>query len=118
MDQTKAVKIGQYLVFFFLVLFPFGQIIRTSLSFGYFKVTIQPIDLVAGASFFLLPFLKLKKPEITKEIKAFLWAALFSYFFSLTLFQEAQVLVGAFYFLRLVFYFGFFLLLFNLCLIK
>jgi len=94
------------LVLLFLILFPFGQIIRLRI--------IHPIDLVAGASFLYLFRGKLRKPRIFKPMTAFLLAAAFSYLFSLVTFKASRLYIGGLYLLRLLAYTGFFLFVFNL----
>lgn len=94
------------LIFLFLVLFPFGQIIRLNI--------VQPIDLVAGVSLLYVIGGKLREPKVFGPMAAFLFAAAFSYTFSLITFESDKLYIGGLYLLRLLAYAGFFLLIFNL----
>jgi len=100
------------LILLFLILFPFGQIIRLNLYFFGTRIPVHPLDLVAGASLFYL-IGKLKKPEIFRQIAAFLFAAVFSYFFSLVIFNSGRFYMGGLYLLRLLAYTCLFLLVFK-----
>jgi O-antigen ligase len=101
------------LILLFLILFPFGQVIRLNLYFFGTRIPIHPLDLVAGASLFYL-IGKLKKPKIFRQIAAFLFAAAFSYFFSFVIFKPGKFYIGGLYLMRLLAYTGFFLFVFNL----
>ncbi len=100
------------LILLFLILFPFGQVIRLNLYFFGTRISIHPLDLVAGASLFYL-IGKLKKPKIFGQITAFLFAAAFSYFFSFVIFKSNKFYIGGLYLLRLLAYTGLFLLVFK-----
>lgn len=95
----------QIILFVFLVLFPFGQIIRVGI--------IQPIDVVAGIGAIYAIVKKLPKPEFFKYLKNFLFIATFSWIFSLVFFKQVTVLYGFLYLLRLVAYFYFFIYVWN-----
>lgn len=88
--MVDSKKIINGLFFLFLVIFPFGQIIR----FGFF----HPLDLAVGLIFLVSLILRLPKPEIFKLWQNFLLAAAFSFLL------DPQPL-GWLYLLRLVAYF-------------
>lgn len=106
MDVAKKALISKRLIFLFLVLFPFGQIIRINL--------LHPIDLIAGISLPLLLISGYKKPKIFDFILAFLGVSLFSYIFSLTIFEDKRIYIGGLYLLRLFAYSAFFLTAWNI----
>lgn len=102
---TKKINFKSIPIFLFLVLFPFGQIIR----FGIF----HPLDIVAalGATFAILG--NYKKPDFFKYFKDFIFVACFSWIFSIILFRRLEVFYGFLYFLRLIAYFYFYVYIWN-----
>jgi O-antigen ligase len=98
MDSSKKKIIIKALIFVFFILFPLGQLIRINLNLGGVSVTLQPIDVVAGFSLFLLR---------SRKLNGFLLAVLFSYFFSILFFGFTHVLLGGLYLFRLLAYFSF-----------
>lgn len=105
MDIAKKTLISKRLIFLFLILFPFGQIIKIN--------RLHPIDLVAGISLLFLLVGGYKKPKIFDFILAFLGACLFSYIFSLAIFRDKRIYIGGLYLLRLFAYSAFFLIAWN-----
>lgn len=103
MDNTEK-KLQIIIIFIFLAIFPFGQLLKT---------TIQPIDLVVGLAFIYSVIFSVKKPEAFRVLVNFLLAALFSFLFSLSIFRMEPFLVGFFYLLRLTIYIYFLLFVFN-----
>ncbi len=112
MDYAKAKKLDMAIIFIFLALFPFGQLL---------KMTIQPIDLAVGLAF-IYTILRLRSgPSVfsVRKLKAFgvlknfLLAALFSFLFSLFIFKTGPFIIGFFYLLRLTFYLYFLLFVYN-----
>ena len=101
------------LIFVYLILFPFGQILRRELSFGNWFLVFQPIDLVAGIA--LLIFLFGRRKSIVGILFSPFFAVLvFSLFFSLSFFNFHEIIPGIFYFLRLIAYFSLFSLTYDL----
>lgn len=100
----------QTLLFAFLVLFPFGQIIRLSFNFLGFNIPLQPLDVIAGLSAVYVILKKLKKPEVFKYFDNFLVICLFTFIFSVFVFKTHAVVYGLFYLIRLAAYFYFFIL--------
>jgi O-antigen ligase len=113
MDDPKQ-KISKILIFLFLVLFPFGQILRFDLRSIDPGLILHPIDIVAGLAFISLFLRKIRLPSISKPIKAFLMFLTFSYIVSLTIFEFQQGLIGAFYLIRLIFYSSLFTITYDL----
>lgn len=113
MGRTKALALGEKLIFILLVLFPFGQLIRLSLNIFGQGVVVQPIDLIAGLVLLLVLFSKTDKPS-TKVFRAFFVALLYSFVFSIVFFKVSRLVPGALYFLRLVSYYFLFILAWNL----
>jgi len=101
------------LIFLYLILFPFGQILRRELSFGNLLLTLQPIDLIAGIA--LLSFLFNRKENVFYKIfSPFFVVLIFSFIFSFSFFSFSEIIPGAFYLLRLFAYFSLFSLTYNL----
>lgn len=87
------------ILFLFLILFPFGQILRIGI--------IQPIDLVVGLSALYVIFKKIEVPDVFKKLQPFIFFASFSWFLSIFIFHQISVLYGLLYLLRLISYFYF-----------
>lgn len=96
MEITKRLNLNNIFIFLFLVLFPFGQIIRIGI--------IQPIDLVVGLTAIYTIFKKLETPEVFKQLQRFLVFATISWIFSLFIFHQINVLYGLLYLFRLISY--------------
>lgn len=100
MEIAKRLNLNSIFVFLFLILFPFGQIIRIGI--------IQPIDLVVGASAIYSIIKKLEIPEVFKYLRKFFIFASISWIFSIFIFQQIDVAYGLLYLFRLgaYIYFG------------
>lgn len=111
--DIPAKKLTQSLLFLYLVLFPFGQLLRISTNiFGYI-VRVHPTDLIVLAISVVLLTGNFAKPGIWTHIKNFLYALGFSLIFSLTIFSKEEILIGALYLTRIVGYSFFFLAVWN-----
>ena len=95
----------QIILFTFLILFPFGQIIKIGI--------INPIDIVVGIGAFWAIVKNYEKPKIFRHFKNFLYIALFTYLASIFVFNKVEVFYGLLYFARLASYFYFFILIWN-----
>src|ERR1700690_917010 len=89
----------QIFILLFLIVFPFGQIIRIGI--------LQPIDIIVGLVAVFSILRKLKIPEFFKPLRFFIFFALVSWIFSIFIFHNIEVLYGLLYLLRLVAYFYF-----------
>ena len=105
MDISKKLNSDNIFIFLFLVLFPFGQIIRIGL--------LQPVDVVAGLGALFAIIGRYKEPAIFKHFKTFIFIAAFSWFFSVFFFRQIEVLYGLLYLIRLLAYFYFFIYVWN-----
>lgn len=105
MDFAKRLNFDNLFIFLFLVVFPFGQIIRLGI--------LQPIDIVVGLGAFWAIFKKYKKPEVFKYFENFLFIACFSWIFGLLMFRQIEVFYGLLYLVRLAAYFYFFVYVWN-----
>lgn len=105
MGIRKSVNFGNIFLFLFLVLFPFGQIIRIGI--------VQPIDLVVGCAAIYTVLAKLKKPAIFKYLENFLIIIVFSWIFSALAFWQFSALYGLLYLMRLISYFYFLIYVWN-----
>ena len=104
----------EILIFLFLILFPFGQIIRINLNFLGTIVVLHPIDFVAGTGLIIFLLNNYKRPKIFSYILSFLGVALFSYLLSYATFAGEKIYIGGLYLLRLFAYSSFFVLAWNM----
>src|SRR4030042_2247476 len=86
-------------LFLFLVAFPFGQVIRIGI--------LHPIDLIAGLAAAFVIVRRLKIPKVYRHLGSFLVFASFSWFISIFIFHQIEVLYGFLYLLRLAAYYFF-----------
>src|SRR3972149_8685214 len=112
MDKTRT-KLVKILTLGFLVLFPFGQLLRSEVTLLAASVTIHPVDIIVGLIFLTLISGRFNKPHWYKSMTAFLVVIIFSFVFSTTIFGLAPLTRGAFYLLRLAAYLYFFVALFK-----
>jgi len=105
------------LLFLYLVLFPFGQLVRLPLKLEEFpEVNFYLIDLlvgllgIIGASRGVRALKKKKLPVLAGPMLIFLGITGLSLLLN-PYFQEKEILVGGLYWLRLAAYFGFYLLI-------
>lgn len=104
MDYSNKKKLQEIILFIFLALFPFGQLLKT---------TVHPIDLVAGLAFLYTIIFSVKKPRFFSVLGNFLIACFFSLLFSLSFFHTWQLVVGILYLIRLTFYIYFILFVYD-----
>lgn len=95
----------QIILFAFLSLYPFGQIIKIGI--------INPIDIIVGLGALYALIRKYKRPKVFKYFENFLFLAVSSWIFAFFLFQTSQVFYGFLYLVRLAAYFYFFLFVSN-----
>ncbi|MBU0569670.1 O-antigen ligase family protein [Patescibacteria group bacterium] len=112
--KNKLIFLQEKIVFLYLALFPFGQLLRTEITLFDKQIVLHPTDIVVGLTipFFIFGFLKTHK--IYKNISGFLLVAVFSLLVSLVFTDVVSVLSGSFYLLRFFAYSTFFLLVWNL----
>jgi O-antigen ligase len=104
----KKQKIGEILIFSFLVAFPFGRLLAFEFPLFGFRVSFLILDLIAFFGFASLIFSgKIKSYFSSSNFLIFLTPFSFSFIFGFFLFQTKEVLIGFFYLLRLISYLGF-----------
>ena len=108
MDLSKTKKLKEFLLFAYLALFPFGQLLSIRTNVFGFSVPFHPADIIAGLLGVGVLIYKGKLPTFFAPIKNFLWVLFFSLVFSLSIFKPVEVLPGALYALRLAAYSLFF----------
>jgi lysylphosphatidylglycerol synthetase-like protein (DUF2156 family) len=99
-------KAGEYILFFFFVVFPFGQLLRIEVKLEQRPITIQPIDVIVGllaVAFFLSGNYK----RIERKYFLFFIISIFSLVLSLNNFSIIQVAAGSLYLIRFFAYFVF-----------
>lgn len=85
------------ILFIYLVLFPFGQLLRISI--------FNASDVLAAVSFIYVILTNKKSLSVLNPLKSFLTIALFSLLYSVFNFKSINVLVGVLYLLRITLYF-------------
>lgn len=103
MGITKKIDFENIFIFLFLIIFPFGQIIRLSFNFAGINIPMQPLDIVVGLGAAYSIFFQKSRPKIFEYIRFFLSVAVFSFAVSFVTFGS-EVVYGAFYLLRLTSY--------------
>ncbi|MCX6704880.1 MAG: O-antigen ligase family protein [Candidatus Woesebacteria bacterium] len=96
---SSKMKIDSIFIFLFLIIFPFGQIIRIGI--------LQPIDFIVGLAAVYTIVKKLETPQVFKYLGLFIIFALFSWLFSIFIFRQIEVLYGLLYMFRLTAYYFF-----------
>lgn len=86
---------GFILLFIFLVLFPFGQLLRNGFPL---------IDFVVGTAFLYSLFFRLKLPKILSPFWGFFAVAVFSFLLSVPIFNSPELIFGLLYLIRLLAY--------------
>lgn len=95
----------QIILFIYLALFPFGQLLRISI--------FNASDILAIAALAYLVLIKKEGLKVLDPLKDFLIIALFSLLYSVFNFKSLSVLTGALYLLRVISYFYLYKLSFN-----
>ena len=114
MDIAKRHKIAERLIFLYLVLFPFGQIIRIPVDFLGRKIALHPTDVIAFAVGTIVLLSKIKRPYISAYFSTFLLSSGFSLIYSLSFYGAEQIVLGLLYLIRLFSYLGLFLFSWNI----
>lgn len=105
MAITKRINLDNIFLFLFLIIFPFGQIVRIGI--------LQPVDLIVGLAAVYSLVRRLQKPPTFKYLENFLFFAAISWVFSLFIFHQIEVAYGFLYLLRLSAYFYFLIYVWN-----
>jgi len=101
MGITK--KIDSIFLFLFLIIFPFGQIIRLSFNFAGLAIPFHPIDLVVGLGAIYSVLFQKSRSKIFKYLNVFLAILIFSFILSIFVFGKNSI-YGIFYLIRLISY--------------
>ena len=112
MGITKKINWESAFIFLFLIVFPFGQLIRLNFNLAGLNIPLVPLDIVAGFGALYTIFFQKKIPSFFKYIFYFLLAALFSYVLSIPVFKS-DALYGLFYLFRIFAYAFFFVYVWN-----
>lgn len=105
MVNTKKINLNNIFLFLFLIIFPFGQIIRIGV--------LQPIDVVAALGGLYAIIRNFKRPKSFLYFENFLIIALATWIYSILLFKNLEVLFGLLYLFRIAAYFYFFIYVWN-----
>lgn len=112
---SKIKKVQLTILFLYLVLFPFGQLIRLDIFSGFGRFAVYLTDILVGLSAFIFWFKKKKYASgLSQSIFSFVLVCIFSLVFSLTIFKPTEILIGFLYFIRMTSYLIFFLGLLDL----
>ncbi|OGM59852.1 hypothetical protein A2955_00530 [Candidatus Woesebacteria bacterium RIFCSPLOWO2_01_FULL_37_19] len=99
-------ELGKYIVYFYLLIFPFGQLLRVNLNKIGIDFSFPLIDLIVTLSLFTI--LIKKRGGYFKNFYGFMAAASFSLIISLVSYSFLEILPGLLYFQRLISYFALF----------
>jgi O-antigen ligase len=113
MGITKKLNLDNIFIFLFLVIFPFGQILRLSFNFAGLTIPLQPIDIIVGCGALYALIKKFPKPLVLKSLTGFLAIAAFCFTFSIFIFKTFDLVYGLFYLARLAAYIYFILYIWN-----
>jgi O-antigen ligase len=113
MGITKRLNLDNIFTFLFLIVFPFGQIIRLNFNFAGITIPVQPIDVIVGCGAIYVLVKKFLKPRVFRYFLNFIIAALGAFVFSVFIFKNFDLVYGFFYLIRLVAYFYFFVYVWN-----
>jgi hypothetical protein len=102
-----------FLTLFYLILFPFGQLLRREISLYGVSFALHPIDLVVLLNIPLVFLPRMKPNSLRKPFLFFVYTALFSLLVSFTQYSWQEILHGSFYLLRFVGYYFFFEMVWN-----
>ena len=114
MDKSKANLLVEKLVFLYLLLFPFGQLMALKASFLGANIRVHPADIVSLLALPVIAFGGMGWPKFFKEIFNLALLGVFGLALSFFVFETKQVAVGALYLLRAVSYVAFFTAIYNL----
>ena len=116
MASSKKIsqKLSFYLILAFLLLFPFGQLASMSVALLGSIFEVKAVDLIAFAAVPLYFFRIDKKSSEERHIVNFLLLAAFSQIISIFVLGFNQTILGSFYFIRLLVYFTFFCVTYDL----
>ncbi len=112
-SKRKINKFTEILIFIFLILFPFGQVIRMNLNLLGVNIILLPIDFVAGTGLIVFLLERYKKPRIFRHIYSLIGVFMISYLLSYAVFGGDKIFIGGLYMLRLLAYSSFFVLAWN-----
>ena len=110
MTAAKKYLVAQKLIFIFLILFPFGQLIRVPIHLGAYSVVLHPVDVITFASLIYFVLGKFQRPPLIVSFLGVIYAFFFTWILSVPVFQSNEVIVGLMYVLRLLAYSGLFFL--------
>ena len=108
--QNIVRNIKVRLIFSYLILFPFGQILNVRIG----SIKAHPIDVLVFLSLPLYFIRPIPNPSYLKYFKYFLAACIFSLILSLNLYPLSEILIGGLYLLRLSSYLAFSAIIFDL----
>ncbi len=120
MDASKRFQtnLSLIIVFSYLIIFPFGQLLTIPLDLFGKRVDINLADLIIFLSVPIYYLHRYHKSFKYFTFIDFLVVCGFSLLFSLNYFTTSQIVIGTLYFIRLVSYSYFFLVLYNLVINK
>src|SRR3989344_50257 len=114
MDKSRAISLIEKIVFLFLLIFPFGQLLAFRASLLGVNIRVQPVDLVVLPVIPILLLAQIGLPKFFATSKTLLLLGVFGLVFSLSMLEPRQVLVGTAYLLRVVSYGAFFAAVYKL----
>src|SRR3990170_4246625 len=101
-------QLSEKVIFLYLLVFPFGQLLSFRINFGDFLIPIHLVDIITAISVIIIFAGRKNNSKFTKIVNGFLLLFSFSFIFSLTIFKPRDVVVGLAYLFRLFIYSNFF----------
>jgi hypothetical protein len=110
----KKIDLSSFILLLFLVLLPFGQLLRLEVLFYHIPFAIHAIDLVILTCIPVVLLRGEKRHPLRKQIMFFCYLCSFSLLFATSTYSIEQVVYGGFYLLRFISYYFFFELVWSM----
>jgi len=114
MDKIKSPGLAEKILFLYLLIFPFGQLLAIKAQLLGANIRIHSGDLIVLPFIAILLSKDILRPKFFEHLTGIILLGIFGLLFSLFIFNSSGVAVGILYFLRAVSYLGFFLAIYNL----
>jgi len=116
MARNKKINIVEKLIFFYIVLFPFGHLLTLRLTLLGKSIPLNVSDLISFVFLILFFIKKLRYPTVFNYFRNFLMLTIFSQIFFIARNGITNSIIGNLYLLRLTCYTAMFIVIWNFCL--
>ena len=96
--------LAEFFIFFYLAIFPLGQLIRFKINLMGSSYPLHPVDIVALIVFSLFILGRVKQPKVVRYFLSFLATATFSTLIASFFISRPELIRGVLYLLRLMSY--------------